>query len=446
MNKEIPNNIEAEQSVIGSMFLSKYALQKATESLSSESFFLDKHGKIFDCIKDLYSKNIAIDITTVADELKTRKILNEIGGVEYLTEIMELTPTAGNVDYYIQIVEDKSILRNLIEKATEIVTLGYNNKTSVNETLDEAESKILNVIKNRKSTEFRTMPEVLTSVQKQLETLAENKGKISGLSSGYYEVDKITNGFHKNELIILAARPAMGKTALGINFATNAAINSGKSVIIFTLEMPAEQIVMRMISSIGQIESSKLQNGNLQNDDWKRVNEAISQLGELNIYIDDSAGVSIGDIRAKSRRIASLDNNLGMIVIDYLTLIGGANRYAGNRQQEVSEISRSLKTLALELHVPILCLAQLSRTPELREDKRPILSDLRESGSIEQDADIVAFIYRDDYYHPEAKVDDNMSKTEIIIRKNRSGRIGTAEVLFKKNTTSFLNYKNDTKE
>ena len=442
MNKEIPNNIEAEQSVIGAMFLSKYALQKATESLSSESFFLDKHGKIFDCIKDLYSKNIAVDITTVADELKTRKILNEVGGIEYLTEILDITPTAGNVDYYIQIVEDKSILRNL----TEIVTLGYNNKTSVNETLDEAESKILNVIKNRKSTEFRSMPEVLTSVQKQLETLAENKGKISGLSSGYYEVDKITNGFHKNELIILAARPAMGKTALGLNFATNAAINSGKSVIIFTLEMPAEQIVMRMISSIGQIESSKLQNGNLQNDDWKRVNEAISQLGELNIYIDDSAGVSIGDIRAKSRRIASLDNNLGMIVIDYLTLIGGANRYAGNRQQEVSEISRSLKTLALELHVPILCLAQLSRTPELREDKRPILSDLRESGSIEQDADIVAFIYRDDYYHPESKIDDNMSKTEIIIRKNRSGRIGTAEVLFKKNTTSFLNYKNDTKE
>ena len=440
MNKEIPNNIEAEQSVIGAMFLSKYALQKATESLSSESFFLDKHGKIFDCIKDLYSKNIAVDITTVADELKTRKILNEVGGIEYLTEILDITPTAGNVDYYIQIVEDKSILRNLIEKATEIVTLGYNNKTSVNETLDEAESKILNVIKNRKSTEFRSMPEVLTSVQKQLETLAENKGKISGLSSGYYEVDKITNGFHKNELIILAARPAMGKTALGLNFATNAAINSGKSVIIFTLEMPAEQIVMRMISSIGQIESSKLQNGNLQNDDWKRVNEAISQLGELNIYIDDSAGVSIGDIRAKSRRIASLDNNLGMIVI------GGANRYAGNRQQEVSEISRSLKTLALELHVPILCLAQLSRTPELREDKRPILSDLRESGSIEQDADIVAFIYRDDYYHPESKIDDNMSKTEIIIRKNRSGRIGTAEVLFKKNTTSFLNYKNDTKE
>ena len=394
----------------------------------------------------MYSKNIAVDITTVADELKNRKILNEVGGIEYLTEILDITPTAGNVDYYIQIVEDKSILRNLIEKATEIVTLGYNNKTSVNETLDEAESKILNVIKNRKSTEFRSMPEVLTSVQKQLETLAENKGKISGLSSGYYEVDKITNGFHKNELIILAARPAMGKTALGLNFATNAAINSGKSVIIFTLEMPAEQIVMRMISSIGQIESSKLQNGNLQNDDWKRVNEAISQLGELNIYIDDSAGVSIGDIRAKSRRIASLDNNLGMIVIDYLTLIGGANRYAGNRQQEVSEISRSLKTLALELHVPIFCLAHLSRSPYLREYKRPILSDLRESGSIEQDADIVAFIYRDDYYHPESKIDDNMSKTEIIIRKNRSGRIGTAEVLFKKNTTSFLNYKNDTKE
>ena len=325
--------------------------------------------------------------------------------------------------------------------------MGYNSDTPINETLDQAEAKILNVIKNRKSSEFQTMPEVLTIVQEKLEKLAENKGKISGLSCGFYDIDRLTNGFHENELIIIAARPSMGKTALALNMAANIALNSKKSIIIFTLEMRAEQLVSRMISSLGQIEANKLQNGNLLNDDWKRVNEAMSQLGDLNVYIDDSPGVTIGDIKAKSRRIASLDGNLGAIFVDYLTLISSGNsRYSGNRQQEVSEISRSLKTLALELKVPIITLAQLSRTPELREDKRPILSDLRESGSIEQDADVVAFIYRDDYYNKESKMDNNMSKTEIIIRKNRNGQTGTAELLFKGNTLSFLNYKGDKKE
>lgn len=446
MNREIPNNIEAEKSVIGAMFLSKVALQKAIESLNNDSFFLDKHGKLFDCLKDLYNKGVAVDLTTVVDELKNKKILNEIGGVEYLTEILDETPTSANVEYYIDIVNDKSILRNLITTATDIVSLGYDVTSPVAETLDKAESRILDVVKNRKSSEFKMMPEVLTDVQANLEMLANNKGKISGLSTGLFDLDKITNGFHENELIILAARPAMGKTALALNMATNIALNEKKSVIIFTLEMRAEQLVSRMISATGQIEANKLQNGNLLNDDWKRVNEAMSQLGEANIYIDDSPGVTIGDIKAKSRRVSSIDSNLGAIFIDYLTLISTTNKYAGNRQQEVSEISRALKTLALELKIPVICLAQLSRTPELREDKRPILSDLRESGSIEQDADIVAFIYRDDYYHPENKLDDNMSKTEVIVRKNRSGNIGTAEVLFKKNTVSFLNYKKDNKE
>jgi len=446
MTKEIPNNIEAEQSVLGSMLLSKYAIQKAVESLSEESFYLDKHGKIFTAIKDLNAKGIAIDMTTLANELTEKKLLKTIGGVEYLTEIMDSTPTAANVDYYIQIVEDKSTLRRLIEEATNIATLGYTNEFSVAETLDKAESKILEVVKNRKSTEFKKMPEVLSSFQENLEKLAAKKGKISGIPSGFYDLDNITDGFHENELIILAARPAMGKTALALNIATNVALNSKKSVIIYTLEMRAEQLVSRMISSLGQIESKKLTNGNLDNKDWTRVNEAMSQLAETNIYIDDSPGVTIGDIKAKSRRIASTDENLGLIVIDYLTLIGGMGRYAGNRQQEVSEISRALKTLALELKVPVITLAQLSRTPEQREDKRPMLSDLRESGSIEQDADIVAFIYRDDYYNEASKIDDNMSRSEIIVRKNRSGRVGTAEVLFKKNTLSFMNYKNDGRE
>lgn len=446
MKKEIPNNIEAEQSVIGAMFLSKYALQKAVETLTSDSFFLEKHGKIFNAIKDLNSKEIAIDITTLTSELKDQNILNEVGGVEYLSEILEQTPTAANIDYYIKIVEDKSILRNLINEATEIATLGYTNEFSVTETLDKAESKILNVVKNRKSSEFKQMPEVLSNIQENLEKLANRKGKISGISSGFYDLDYLTDGFHENELIIIAARPAMGKTALALNIATNVALKSKKSVIIYTLEMRAEQLATRMISSLGQIEAKKLQNGSLETKDWQRINEAMSQLSESNIYIDDSPGVTIGDIKAKSRRIASQDENLGLILIDYLTLISSNGRYQGNRQQEVSEISRALKTLALELKIPVVTLAQLSRTPELREDKRPVLSDLRESGSIEQDADVVAFIYRDDYYNKEAKIDDNMSKTEIILRKNRNGRIGTADLLFKKNTLSFMNYKNNEKE
>ena len=446
MNREIPNNIEAEQSVLGAMLLSKYALQKAIETLTKDSFYLDKHAKIFEALKSLTAKEVAIDITTLTTELKDNGTLNAIGGVEYLTEIIDSTPTAANIDYYLRIVEDKSILRNLIEEATQIATLGYSNEFSVSETLDKAESKILSVVKNRKSSDMKQMPEVISEFQENLEKLASNKGKISGLSSGFYDLDNITDGFHKNELIILAARPAMGKTALALNIATNAALKSKKSVIIFTLEMRAEQLLSRMVSSLGQVEAKKLQNGALDTKDWQRVNEALSQLQDTNIYIDDSPGVTIGDIKAKSRRIASSDENLGLIIIDYLTLIGSMGRYAGNRQQEVSEISRALKTLALELEVPVITLAQLSRTPELREDKRPVLSDLRESGSIEQDADIVSFIYRDDYYNENAKIDDNMSISEIIVRKNRSGRIVTAKLLFKKNSQSFMNYKNEGKK
>ena len=446
MKLEIPNSIEAEKSVIGSMFLSKYAQDRALETLNAESFYLEKHGKIFDAIKTLHNNQIAIDLTTVTDELKTRKILDEIGGVEYLTEILDETPTAANVDYYIKIVNDKSILRKLIDEANAIASLGYNSDLPLNETLEKAESKIFNVAKNRQASEFKTMNEVLSEVQNQLEKLSTNRGKISGLPTGLYDFDELTDGFHENELIIIAARPAMGKTALALNIATSIARQTKKTVAIFTLEMRAEQLVTRMISSLGQIDAKKLQNGSLQNQDWKRVNEAMSQLAELNIYIDDSPGVTIADIKAKCRRLASLDGNLGLVLIDYLTLINSVNKYGGNRQQEVSEISRSLKTLALELKIPIVTLAQLSRTPELRENKRPVLSDLRESGSIEQEADLVAFIYRDDYYNEESKIDDNISKTELIIRKNRNGKVGTAEVLFKKNTGSFMNFKNDEKK
>ena len=443
MNREVPNNLEAEQSVLGAMLLSKYALQTAIETLTNESFYSDKHVKIFEALKALAAKDIPVDITTLISELKDQNTLTEAGGVEYLTEIIDTTPTAANIEHYINIVEDKAILRNLIKEATNIVTMSYNNDLSVNEMLDKAESRILNVVKNRKSSDVKQIPEVISEFQENLEKLASNKGKISGLPSGFYDLDNLTDGFHKNELIILAARPAMGKTALALNIATNVAVKSKKSVLIFTLEMRAEQLLSRMVSSLGQVDARKLQNGSLDTRDWQRVNEALSELGDTNIYIDDSPGVTIGDIKAKSRRISSIDDNLGLIVIDYIGLINSTGRYSGNRQQEVSEISRALKTLALELEIPIICIAQLSRTPEMREDKRPILSDLRESGSIEQDADIVTFIYREDYYNENAKIDDNMSISEIIVRKNRSGRIGTAKALFKKNTLSFMNYKNE---
>lgn len=349
MKLEIPNSIEAEKSVIGSMFLSKYAQDRALETLNAESFYLEKHGKIFDAIKTLHNNQIAIDLTTVTDELKTRKILDEIGGVEYLTEILDETPTAANVDYYIKIVNDKSILRKLIDEANAIASLGYNSDLPLNETLEKAESKIFNVAKNRQASEFKTMNEVLSEVQNQLEKLSTNRGKISGLPTGLYDFDELTDGFHENELIIIAARPAMGKTALALNIATSIARQTKKTVAIFTLEMRAEQLVTRMISSLGQIDAKKLQNGSLQNQDWKRVNEAMSQLAELNIYIDDSPGVTIADIKAKCRRLASLDGNLGLVLIDYLTLINSVNKYGGNRQQEVSEISRSLKTLSFRV-------------------------------------------------------------------------------------------------
>jgi replicative DNA helicase len=446
VNREIPQNIEAEQSVIGAMLLSKSAIVEAIESLAPESFYLDKHGKIFNAIKKLYDNGIPVDFTTLTNELKDQGLLSAVGGVEYITEIMEQTPIASNVSYYINIVEEKSVLRRLIDSATDIASLGYSNEYNLEETLDKAESRILEVVKDRKATDFKHMPEVLTNVQTNLEKLAANKGKISGLSSGYIDIDKLTDGFHPGELIILAARPSVGKTALALNIAQNVAINDKKSVIIFTLEMLAEQVVPRMIASVGQIEAFKLKNGNLENKDWSRVTSAMATLADTNIYIADTTNITVGDIKAKSRRVKAQDPNLALIVIDYLTLINGMSRYSGQRQQEVSEISRALKALALELQIPILALAQLSRALESREDKRPILSDLRESGQIEQDADIVAFLYRDDYHNKEAITPDNISKIEVILRKNRNGSTGTAELLFKKNTQSFMNYTNDIKE
>ena len=439
----LPNNLEAEQSVLGACFLSKYALQKAGENLIQESFYNDKNGKIFAALTTMMEENTPIDITTVTSYLKKKNQLTEVGGVEYLTEIINYVPTASNVDYYIKTVEESALLRRLIETAEEIASEGYRTDETVNEILDSSEKRILNIVKNRKASEFRDIKDVLAKTQSDLERLSENKGEITGLSTGWYDFDKLTTGLHANEFIIIAARPAMGKTAFALNLATNIAMNQDKSVAVFNLEMSAEQLAMRILSSVGQLEGFKLRTGNLMNNDWKRINEAVSQLSTTNLVIDDTPGITIGEIRAKCRRLASSEKGLALVVIDYLQLISGGKNYGSNRQQEVSDISRSLKTLALELGVPVIALSQLSRSVEGREDKRPLMSDLRESGSIEQDADIVAFLYRDDYYNKEARTEDNNSISELIIGKHRNGPTATIELLFKKNTSTFLNLRRD---
>lgn len=441
--KSIPNDLDAEKSVIGSMFLSKFALDKACDLLTKDHFYSDSNGKIFNVLKEMADRKIPIDITTVTAELKDRDILNQIGGVEQLTEILDFVPTAANIDYYIKRVQDKFVLRKIIEVSTSIGTNAYDSSLDVDSILDEAEMKMLGIGKNRRTSEFKTIQDVLFKAQENIEILAKSKGDVTGIPTGWIDIDKITTGLHNNEFIIIAARPAMGKTAFALNLATNVAINTDKTVALFNMEMGAEQLAVRMLSSLGQIEGVKLSTGNLLNDDWKRVNEAISQLAEAKMYMDDTPGITIGEIRSKCRRLANSEEGLGLVVIDYLQLISSSVNYGSNRQQEVSDISRALKMMAMELNVPVVALAQLSRAVDSREDKRPIMSDLRESGSIEQDADIVAFLYRDDYYHKESKIDDNNSISEFIIRKHRKGPTGTIELLFKRNTSTFVSYKKE---
>ncbi len=441
MNKEMPHDIAAEQSVIGAMFMSKKACEKVVERLNADVFYLDKHAKIFRTIVALKEEGVPIDVTIVTSELENKKELASIGGVEYLSDIITSVPSAANVEEYIKIVEEKFVRRRLIEAALSIETDSYNWNDTLDELIDKSEKNLMNISKARSGSEFQNIADVLYKAQMNLEKLSQTKGEITGVPTGFYDLDKITSGLHENELIIIAARPSMGKTALALNIATNVAINTDKTVALFNLEMGAEQLAFRMLSSIGQIEGSKLSSGRLEHNDWKRINEAISRLADTKIFIDDTPGITIGEIRAKCRRLAS-EENLGIIIIDYLQLISGSNKTQGNRQLEISEISRSLKTLAMELKIPIIALAQLSRSVESRDDKRPILSDLRESGSIEQDADIVAFLYRDDYYNKDAAIDEATSKSEFIIRKHRNGPTTTIDLIFKRNTSTFLNFIN----
>lgn len=439
--KTIPHDLIAEQSVLGAMFLSKLAIEQATEVLTKQCFYDEKNGIIFQTIVDLSNKKVPIDLTTVTAELNQTKKLNEIGGVEYLTEVVNVVPTAANVEFYIKSVEDNYLLRNVIDTSTEIATLAYENEGEVSEVLDKVEQKIVKVLKNRRSSEFRSIQDVLVDVQNNLAILAESKGKVTGIPTGWIELDKLTSGLHKNQLIILAARPAMGKTAFALNLATNVAINTDKTVAYFSLEMGADQLANRIISSLGQIEGQKLTSGNILNNDWKRITEALSQLKNAKLYISDDVSVTVGDLKSKCRRLATSEDGLDLVIIDHLQLLNMGGNYGNNRQAEMTDISRSLKKMAMELNIPIVALAQLSRGVESREDKRPKMSDLRESGSIEQDADIVALLYRDDYYTtPKTTQEPDPSLSELIIGKHRNGPTGKIDLLFRKSTSSFVNF------
>ncbi len=436
----LPNNEEAERALLGSMFWSYNALQRGCEAVDKDYFYFDKHSKIFEVIKSLYEKESPVDITTVTTELVNLNLINAVGGVEYLNDITDSVATGANIDYYIEKVISQYMRRKMIETATNIVKESYSNNDLVS-LLDYAEKNILNISQNRKTTEFRKIQDVLTKVQTDLEKLAENKGKTTGIPSGLWDLDNLTSGFHPHQLIIIAARPAVGKSALALNMAINAAKSTNKAIAIFSLEMPAEQLVSRMLSSVGQIAGNKLQTGKLENEDWKRVNEAMSQLSDTNIYFDDSGSITTNEIKTKCRRLATKKEGLGLIIIDYLQLISGNSKSASaSRQQEVSEISRNLKTMAMELEVPVIALSQLSRGVEKREDKRPVLSDLRESGAIEQDADVVAAIHNP---NTDAPIDDAPVPIELIILKHRNGPIKNINLLFKKNTSTFLSFKKE---
>jgi replicative DNA helicase len=430
-----PQNIEAEQAVLGAIFLEPSALTVASEILIPEDFYRASHQKIFNAMLKLNDEGKVVDLVTVTEELAAAKLIEDTGGVSYLSELAGSVPTAANIEYYARIVEEKSLLRRLIRTATEIASDGYSREDEVEALLSEAEKNILAVAQRKNAGAFHNIKDVLVRTYDNIEQMHQRAGEITGLETGFIELDRMTAGFQRNDLIIVGARPSVGKTAFALNIAQNVAHKTGENIAIFSLEMGAEQLVMRLLCAEGNIDAQRLRTGTLTDEDWGKLTMAMGSLSNSGIFIDDTPGVRISDIRSKCRRLKQ-EHGLGMILIDYLQLILGSGRAGENRQQEVSEISRSLKQLARELQVPVIALSQLSRGVEQRQDKRPMMSDIRESGSIEQDADIVAFLYRDDYYDKES---ENKNIIEIIIAKQRNGPTGTVSLAFVKEYNKFVN-------
>ena len=429
-----PHDIDAEQAVLGSMLTDREAVNAAIETLKEDAFYREDNRAIYQAIVNLYNKSEPIDIITLKDELESMDKFEQVGGFEYLASLPDKVPTTANVQKYIKIVEEKSILRNLIKTANEIIELGYDPAGDVEDIMDGAEKRIFDLMQSKNQKGYTPIKDVLVESFTKLEELYNRKQHITGVPTGFAELDYKTAGLHGSELILIAARPAMGKTAFALNLATNAALRGNVPVAIFSLEMSKDQLVNRILCSESMVDSNKVRTGKLGEDDWIKLAGAIGPLSEAEIYIDDTPGISVTEIRTKCRKL-SIDKGIGLVVIDYLQLVQGSKR-AGSREQEIAEISRSLKILAKEINVPVIALSQLSRAVEQRPDHRPMLSDLRESGSIEQDADIVMFLYRDDYYNKESEKKDI---SEVIIAKQRGGQTGTVELLWMGQYTKFVN-------
>ena len=432
--RSLPQSLEAEQSVIGSMIIDKVAISKALEKLDEEDFYRDGHKAIFKTIRDMYSQDMAVDLVTLLEHLKSTDLLEKAGGVTYVSEVASSVITTANLDAYIKIVEDKSTLRKLIRSSTSIIEESYNKQDKVENVLEYAQKKIFDLAEKNGSSDYEALSNVLERGFLEIERLFNNKGSITGVGSGIRDLDSKTSGFQKGDMVLIAARPSMGKTTFALNIAENAALVEGKSVVIFSLEMSKEQLAYKLLCSEASVDMLKLRTGNLDDDDWERIARATGPLSKAKIYIDDTAGLSVMEMRTKCRKI-KMEHGIDLILIDYLQLMSGSSG-SESRQQEVSEISRSIKALAKEMECPVIALSQLSRAPEQRADHRPMLSDLRESGSIEQDADVVMFLYRDEYYNKETE-EKNIG--ECIIAKQRNGPVGTVKMAWIGSHSKFTN-------
>ena len=435
-----PQNLEAEQSVLGGILIENQAINKVMEILTPDDFYRDGHRKIYAALIDLSERDEPADLITITNELRKKDQLDAIGGASYLASLIDSVPTAANIEYYARIVREKAVLRKLIETSTEIITQSYQDRGDVENFLDEAEKAIFEISERRVRPAFYSIREVVKDSLDTISRLYEKKELITGIPSGFKELDKMTAGFQPSDLVIVAGRPSMGKTAFCLNVAQYAAIERKTTIAIFSLEMSKEQLVLRMLCSQSQVEGTRLRTGFLHESDWTKLTLAAGTLYEAPIFIDDTAALSVLELRAKARRLKA-DHRLGLLVIDYLQLMKGRARVE-SRQQEISEISRSLKALAKELNIPIIAVSQLSRKTEERTGNRPQLSDLRESGAIEQDADVILFLFREEIYN---RQEENQGKAELIIGKQRNGPIGKVDLAFIDRFTTFKDlYKGET--
>ena len=428
-----PQNIEAEQAVLGAMLIKKEAIIEVQEILRPDDFYREIHRIVYEAMVRLQNNDEAVDLVTLTEELRKTDMLDKVGGLGFITQLANIVGTAANVSYHAKIVKEKAELRNLINVATEIAGKAYEDSDEVENIMDEAEKKILAVASRQGGGAFESMKNIVMRTFERINILYESKGGLTGISSGFKDLDKLTAGLQKSDLILVAARPSMGKTAFTLNIASYVGLHGG-SVAFFSLEMSKEQLMQRMLCSEGGIDASRLRTGQLDEVEWNKMVGVADKMSRAPIYIDDTAGITVMELRSKARRLKA-EHGLDLIIIDYLQLMQGrASKNSDNRQQEISEISRSLKALARELDVPVIALSQLSRSVESRQIKKPMLSDLRESGSLEQDADIVMFLYREDYYDKDT---ENKNITEIIVAKHRNGPVDSVQLFFQKEYTKF---------